>query len=78
MFAEDLTKQFLNKYKFSNHDINKFIFAVTKRCLSIWMHEWLDETLLEKEDFYSSLNTKHIAVGDFRFQTDVSIFLEKS
>ena len=27
----------------------------------------LDErSLLEKEDFYSSLNTKHITVGDFR------------
>ena len=25
-----------------------------------------ERSLLEKEDFYSSLNTKHITVGDFR------------
>ena len=34
-FDEDLKKQFANKYKFSSHDVNKFIFAVTRRYLSI-------------------------------------------
>ena len=34
-FDEDLKKQFGNKYKFSSHDVNKFIFAVTRRYLSI-------------------------------------------
>ena len=34
-FDEDLKKQLANKYKFSSHDVNKFIFAVTRRYLSI-------------------------------------------
>ena len=43
-FDEKLKKRFFNKYKFSNHDINNFIlfyFIVAKRCLPIWIHEWL-------------------------------------
>ena len=32
---EELKKQFRNTFKFSNNDINKFIFIVKKMCLSL-------------------------------------------
>ena len=32
---EELKKRFKNIFKFSNNDINKFIFVIKKRCLSL-------------------------------------------
>ena len=38
-FDENLKKKFLNKFKFSNHDINKFILLLRKvfTLVNIWM-----------------------------------------
>ena len=57
-FDENIKKQFVNTYKFSNHDINIFLFLLLRKdiypceCMNDW--EKLNETSLsEKEDFYS-------------------------
>ena len=34
-FDENLKKKFVNTYRFSKHDINKFIFYLRKRCLPL-------------------------------------------
>ena len=47
-----------NTYKFSNHDNNKFILLLWKRVYPYeYMDDWekFNETLPEKEDFYSHL-----------------------
>ena len=58
MFNEILEKIFANTYKFSNHDVNKFISLLQ---IDIKQNEYMDdwekfnETLLpEKEDFNSN------------------------
>ena len=58
MFNEILKKIFANIYKFSNHDVNKFISLLQ---IDIKQNEYMDdwekfnETLLpEKEDFNSN------------------------
>ena len=58
MFNEILKKIFANTYKFSNHDVNKFISLLQ---IDIKQNEYMDdwekfsETLLpEKEDFNSN------------------------
>ena len=60
MFNEILEKIFANTYKFSNHDVNKFISLLQ---IDIKQNEYMDdwekfnETLLpEKEDFNSNWN----------------------
>ena len=60
MFNEILKKIFANTYKFSNHDVNKFISLLQ---IDIKQNEYMDdwekfnETLLpEKEDFNSNSN----------------------
>ena len=60
MFNEILKKIFANTYKFSNHDVNKFISLLQ---IDIKQNEYMDdlekfnETLLpEKEDFNSNWN----------------------
>ena len=60
MFNEILKKIFANRYKFSNHDVNKFISLLQ---IDIKQNEYMDdwekfnETLLpEKEDFNSNSN----------------------
>ena len=67
-FDEKLKKRYLNTYKFSNHDSNKFILLFRK---SVYLYKYMDdwekfnETLLpEKEDFYSHLNMEDITDGD--------------
>ena len=69
MFDEKLKEQIFNKYKFSNHDNNKFIFLFRKRVYPLgYMNDWekLNETSLpEKEDFYSHLNMEYITDRDF-------------
>ena len=32
----------LSTYQLSNGNINKFILLLKKRCLSIWIHGWLE------------------------------------
>ena len=39
---EELEKQFKHTFKFTNNDINKFIFS-KKRCLSLLLHGWLQK-----------------------------------
>ena len=63
-FDEKLKKQFFNRYKFSNHDNNKFILLLRK---GVYPYEYMDDwekfnetSLPEKEDFCSHLN-----MGDF-------------
>ena len=57
--AQNLKKQFANTYKFSKHDINKFISLLPKSVyLYQSMNDWakFNETSLhEKLDFYSHL-----------------------
>ena len=63
MFNEILEKIFANTYKFSNHDVNKFISLLQ---IDIKQNEYMDdwekfnETLLpEKEDFNSNWNLQN-------------------
>ena len=68
-FDENLKKRFSNAYKFSNHDINKFILllpdhAYPYECMYLWGK--FDKTLLpEKEDFYSNQNMEGITDEDY-------------
>ena len=58
MFNEILKKIFANTYKFSNHDVNKFISLLQIDIKqNEYMNDWekFNETLLpEKEDFNSN------------------------
>ena len=72
---ENLNKLFFNTYKFSNHDINKFILLLRK---GVHPYEYMDdsekfsETLLpEKEDSYSHLNMENITVVDYAYAKKV-------
>ena len=60
MFNEILKKIFANTYKFSNHDVNKFISLLQIDIKqNEYMNDWekFNETLLpEKEDFNSNWN----------------------
>ena len=40
-FDGNLKKRFVNTYKLSNHDINKFLYVAAKRCLPILIYLWL-------------------------------------
>ena len=58
-----------NTFKFSNNDINKFIFLLRK---GVYYYEYMDnwerfnETALpEKEEFYSNLSIGDIADADY-------------
>ena len=56
MFNEILKKIFVNTYKFSNHDVSKFISLLQKDIKqNEYMDDWekFNEKLLpEKEDFF--------------------------
>ena len=61
---EELKERFKNTFKFSNNDINKFIFLLRK---IVYHYEYMDglekfnEALLpEKEEFDSNLNMQNI------------------
>ena len=65
---QELSKNFA--YKFSNHNIKKFILLLQK---SVYPYEHMDDweklsgTLLpERQDFYSYLNMEDITDGDTR------------
>ena len=68
-FDKELKKRFLNTYKYSSHDNNKFILLSRK---VVYRYEYMDDwekfnetALPEKEDFYSQLNMKHITDADY-------------
>ena len=64
-FDENLKKRFVNIYKSSNSDINKFSLLLQKGVYPYkYMDDWkkFNETLLpEKDDFHSHLNLEDIA-----------------
>ena len=75
-FNEKLKEQFLNTYKFSNHDNNKFILLLWK---GVYPFEYIDDwekfnetSLLEKEEFYSHLNMEGITDADYVHAKEVS------
>ena len=67
-FDEELRKRFKNIFKFSNNDNNKFILLLRK---SVYPYEYIDdwekfnETLPEKEEFYSNLNMEDITDANY-------------
>ena len=68
-FDEKLKEKFFNIYKFSNHDINKFLLLLRK---DVYLYEYMDDwekfketSLPEKEDFYSYLNMGDITDEDY-------------
>ena len=68
-FDEDLKKQFDNTYEFSSHDINEILLLLQK---GVYRSEDIDNlkkfnelSSPNKEDFYSTLNIKHITSGNF-------------
>ena len=36
-----------------------------KRCLSLWVHGWIETTLPEKEEFYSNLKMEDVTDADY-------------
>ena len=61
MFDENLKKRFANTYKYSNHDINKFILLLQKR---VYPYEYIDDwqklsetSFPKKENFHLKDNT---------------------
>ena len=68
-FDGNLKKQFVNTYKFSNHDINRFILLLPK---VVYPYEYIDNcekfsenSLTEKDNFYSHLNMEDITDADY-------------
>ena len=67
-FDENLKKRFADTYKFSNRDITKFILLLQK---VFYPYEYIydcekpNETLTEKEDFYSFLNMEDFTDVDY-------------
>ena len=65
---EELKKRFKNILTFSNNDINTFIFLLRK---GIYPYKYMDglentnETLPEREEFYSNLNMEDITDADY-------------
>ena len=67
-FDEDLKKWFANTYKFSSHDIKKFILLLRK---GVYPYEYMDQRekfnetqLPEKEEFYSNLHMEDITAAN--------------
>ena len=73
IIKKSLTKPFRNGIliicKFSDHDINKFILLLRKRCLPIWLYRWLEfiwsKFITSKKDSYSYINMKDVTNADF-------------
>ena len=66
---EELKKKFKNTFKFSNNDINKYIFLLRK---GVYPYEYMDgwekcneRALPEKEEFYSNLNMEDITDAEY-------------
>ena len=65
----ELTKKFSATYKFFNKDLNKFELFLRK---GVYPYEYMDswerfkeESLPDKESFYSELNNEHITDEDY-------------
>ena len=62
-------ERLFNTYKFSNHDINKFILLLQKDVYSYEYRDYSEKinniSLLGKEDFYSHLNMDNITNADY-------------
>ena len=65
---EKLKKRFMNTFKFSNNDINKYILLLRK---GVYPYEYMDDwkkfnetSLPEKEEFYSNLKMEDIIDAD--------------
>ena len=68
-FDEKLKEWFVNTYKFSNPDNNKFILLLQE---GVYPYEYMDDlekfnetSLPEKEDFYSHVNMEDITDADY-------------
>ena len=73
--VKGLTKKFTNIHKFSNGDINKFIFLLRKR---VYPNEYMDNCEIIKERslpdekvFYSKLNLEGITDKDYAYAQKV-------
>ena len=73
-----MKKQFADMYKFSDHDINKFILLLWNVYPNEYMDDWekFDDTLPEKEDFYSNLNMEDITVVHYMHAKRVEMTFE--
>ena len=67
--VNELIKTFLNTYKFCNGDLNNFFLLLRK---GVDPYEYMDngkrfkeESLPDKESFYSKLNKEHITDEDY-------------
>ena len=71
-FDENIKKQYFNTYTFSNYNINKSILSLQKIiCPYKHMNDWkkfIENSLPEKEDFYSHLNMEDITVTDYAYE----------
>ena len=66
---DELIKKFLNTYQLCNKDLNKFELLLRK---GIYPYEYMDswkrfteESLTDKEYFYSEQNNEHITDEDY-------------
>ena len=77
---EELKKQFKNTFKFSNNDINEFIFLLRKGIYPYkYMHDWEkfnETTLTEKEEFYSILNMEDTTDAHYMYAKRICKNLE--
>ena len=73
-FNKELIKRFASTYEFCNKDLNKFILLLRK---GVYPYEYMDnwerfnETLPNKESFYSNLNMENIDDIDYRHGNNV-------
>ena len=73
-FNKELIKRFANTYNFCSKDLNKFILLLRKGVYPYeYMDNWerFDETIPDKESFYSSLNMENISDIDYRHGNNV-------
>ena len=77
-FNKDLIQRFANTYEFCNGDLNKFVLLLRK---GVYPYEYtdswqrFDETLPDKEVFYSNLNMEDITDVDYRLGKTVFEYL---
>ena len=71
---EKLKEIFKNTFKFSNNDINEFIFLLRK---GVYPYEYIDDwekfnetSLPEKEEFYSNLNMEDITDAGYMHEKE--------
>ena len=81
-FNEKLKELFLNTYKFSNRDNNKFTLFLRK---GVYPYEYMDDwekfnetSLPEKEDFCSHLNMEDITGADYAYAKRICKDFEKN